>query len=151
MKNTVTASIHFSFKGKEHSPSITVELDQYLVGGGSLPDLCMLIAKANNHDMYSYEYEMMQATQIRYSEAKGLVREFIVDGQLDTQAFESAWNENKALDKLLLIAEEHMGISDFSQHLELKTILLKAYSLGKTEAQTANKNNPNIHGLEEFF
>ena len=55
MKNTITASIHFSFKGKNHTPSITIELDQYLVGGGTLPDLCMLTANENNHDLYSYE------------------------------------------------------------------------------------------------
>lgn len=151
MKNIVTASIHFSFKGKELSPSITIELDQYLVDGGSLPDLCTLIAKANNHDMYSYEYEMMQSAEITYSEAKGLISNFIIDGQLNSTAFEKAWNENKALQKLLIIAEEHMGISNLEQHLELKTALLKAYTLGQTEAKAANEKNSVIHGLEEFF
>ena len=104
MKNTITASIHFSFKGKEHSPSLTVELEPYLEGSGSFPNLCSLIARANNHDLYSYEYEMMQATDIIYSEAQGLIAEFINDGQLDVEAFEAAWNENKALIKLLTIA-----------------------------------------------
>jgi hypothetical protein len=134
MKNTVTASIHFSFKGEELSPSITIELDQYLVNGNSLPDLCSLIAKENNHDLYSYEYEMMQAADITYSDAQGLVAEFIVEGSLNVDAFEAAWNENKALEKLLIIAENHMNITDFSQHLELQKALLDAYQLGKKEA-----------------
>ncbi len=133
MKNIITASIHFSFKGKELSPSLTVELDPYLEGASSFPNLCSLIAKANNHDLYSYEYEMMQATDIKYSDAQGLVAEFINDGQLDIEAFEAAWNENKALIKLLTIAENHMNITDFSQHNELKHALLAAYQLGKKD------------------
>ena len=133
MKNIITASIHFSFKGKEHSPSLTVELEPYLEGAGSFPNLCSLIAKENNHDLYSYEYEMMQATDIKYSDAQGLVAEFINDGQLDVEAFEAAWNENKALIKLLSIAEDHMKITDFSDHIELKKALLEAYMLGKKD------------------
>jgi len=135
MKNTLTASIHFSFKGKELSPSMTVELEPYLEGSGTFPNLCSLIAKANNHDAYSYEYEMMQATEIKYSDAQGLVAEFINDdGQLDVAAFEAAWAENKALIKLLTVAEEHMNITDFSQHIELKKALLEAYMLGKKDS-----------------
>jgi|LGOV01.1.fsa_nt_gb hypothetical protein len=134
MKNILTASIHFSFKGKELSPSMTVELEPYLEGSGTFPNLCSLIAKANNHDAYSYEYEMMQAAEIKYSDAQGLVAEFINDeGQLDVAAFEAAWNENKALIKLLAVAEEHMKITDFSDHIELKKALLKAYMLGKKD------------------
>ena len=135
MKSTITASIHFSFKGENHSPSITVELDKYLEGGGggSFPDLCPLIAQFNNHDLYSYEYEMMQAAEIVYSDAKGLVAEFIDEGNLNTEAFELAWHENNALNKLLTIAETHMNITDFSQHTELKKALFEAYMLGKKD------------------
>ena len=148
MKNTITASIHFAFKGENHTPSITVELDQYLVGGGTLPDLCMLIAKANNHDLYSYEYEMMQAAEISYSDARGLVADFVKDGQLDIIAFETAWNENKALEKLLIIAEAHLNIKDFDQHIELKKTLLEAYQLGVKDATpAATAEAP----LSEFF
>ena len=133
MKNIITASIHFSFKGKELSPSLTVELDQYLEGGASFPNLCSLIATANNHDLYSYEYEMMQEAEIKYSDAQGLVADYNNDGQLNVEAFETAWAENKALIKLLSIAEEHMNITDFSQHSELKKALLAAYMLGKKD------------------
>lgn len=148
MKNIVTASIEFSFKGKNLSPSITVELDPYLEGGGTLPNLCSLIAKANNHDFYSYEYEMMQAAEIMYSDAQGLVAEFIIDGQLNIKAFEAKWNENIALEKLLIIAEEHMNIADFNQHLELKKALLESYLLGKKDATpAASAEAP----LSEFF
>ena len=148
MKNIITASIHFSFKGKELSPSLTVELDPYLEGAGSFPNLCSLIAKANNHDLYSYEYEMMQAAEIKYSDAKGLVADYLNDGQLDVDAFEATWNENKALTKLLSIAEEHMNITDFSQHIELKKSLLDAYMLGKKDEAL---NSPAAQATIESF
>lgn len=131
MKNIVTASIHFSFKGERLSPSITIELDRHIESTGTLPDLCQLIAKENNFDMYSYEYEMMQAEEIKYSNAEGLIQDFITDGSLDVDAFTLSWQENKALNELLSIAEEHLDIKNFSQHDELKQALMAAYLLGK--------------------
>ncbi len=138
MKNIITASIAFSFKGQNLNPSITIELDSYLANGCNFPNVCQLIAKHNNFDLYSYEYEMMQAQEITYSNAQGLISEFISDGVLDMSAFETAWNENNALKKLLIIAEQHMNITDLNQHRELKKALLEAYALGKKEAELNN-------------
>ena len=131
MKNIVTASIHFSFKGERHTPSITIELDRYIKATGKLPDLCQMIAKENNFDMYSYEYEMMQAEEIKYSDAEGLIKDFITDDALDIDAFTLSWQENRTLNELLSVAEEHLNIKDFSQHDELKQALMAAYLLGK--------------------
>jgi hypothetical protein len=133
MKNIVTASIHFSFKGQRHSPSITIELDQHLIATGELPNFYPLIAKENNFDMYSYEYEMMQAEPIMFSDAQGLIADFVVDGQLDLNAFKSAWQKNQATEKLLTIAKQHFNIDDFSQHEKLKSALLDAYDAGKKD------------------
>lgn len=131
MKNIVTASIAFSFKGEEHSPSITIELDQYLEVGGSLPDLCSLIAQQNNHDLYSYEYEMMQAQNIIFSNAQGLVADFIHDGALNFEEFHTTFHESKIFDKLQDIAKEKMQIENLEQQPDLKEALLQAYRLGK--------------------
>lgn len=131
MKNIVTASIHFSFKGERHSPAITIELDKHLLSTGTFPNLYPLIAKENNFDMYSYEYEMMQAEPIKFSDAQGLIKNYIVDGQLDLTAFETAWHEHQTFEKLLQIAQQHMGINDLSHHPELKAALLEAYNTGK--------------------
>lgn len=131
MKNIVTASIHFSFKGERHTPSITIELDQHLQSTGEFPDLYPLIARENNFDMYSYEYEMMQAEQIQFTNAEGLVNDFITDGVLDIDAFKLSWQENHILNELLSVAEQHLNIKDFSQHDELKHALMAAYLLGK--------------------
>ncbi|NOY66741.1 MAG: hypothetical protein GXP13_04945 [Gammaproteobacteria bacterium] len=131
MKNTITASITFSFKGKSFSPSTTLDLDTYLEKSTTLPNFYPLIARENNFDLYSYEYEMMQAESIYYSNARGQVAEFVAEGKLDINAFVVAWQENKILSKLSDIAKEHMNINDFQQHTELKKAMFAAYLAGK--------------------
>ena len=131
MENIVTASIHFSFKGKRHSPSITLELDKHLQASGELPNFYPLIAKENNFDLYSYEYEMMQAEEIRFSEAQGLVKNFIHNGVLDSASFIAAFHNEKIINELKMISEKNMDIRDLSAHPKLKQALIEAYQLGE--------------------
>ena len=86
MKNIVTASIKFSFKGVNHNASLTLDLNDYMRTSGIFPNLYPLIAKENNFDMYSYEYEMMQSEEIIFTGPSGLVENFITDGKLDIDA-----------------------------------------------------------------
>ncbi len=130
MNNKITASILFSFKGQTHTPSIELDLDRQMLAGGRLPDLYPLIARANGYDMYSYEYEMMQAEEIQFSQAEGLVADFITDGRLDIEAFENAWNRQHILNKLQTIASRHLGIDDLEKHPDMQTALLEAYKMG---------------------
>lgn len=131
MKNILTATINFSFKGKNHSPSITFELDPHLDSTGCLPDFCPLIANANNIGIYSYEYEMMQAQEIVFSNAQGLVAKFINNGVLDFTAFKSVFEQQKVLNQLQGIAKEQMQVENLEQQPDLKEALLQAYRLGK--------------------
>ena len=131
MSNKVTASILFSFKGQTLTPSVELDLDQQMQAGGKLPDLYPLIARANGYDMYSYEYEMMQAEEIQFSQPEGLIADFIQDGKLDIEAFESAWHTQQILDKLQRIASEHLNIDDLQQHPDVQTALLEAYKIGR--------------------
>jgi len=131
MKNTVTASIRFSFKGINHSPSITIELDRYIETTGVLPDLYQLIARENDFDLYSYEYEMMQAQDITFSDPQGLVADFIKDGMLDFTEFKSVFEQQKVLTQLQDIAKEQMQIDNLEQQPDLKEALIQAYRLGK--------------------
>ncbi len=131
MKNTLTATIHFSFKGVNHSPSTSIELDRYLETTGTLPDLYQLIARENDFDLYSYEYEIMQAQDISFSNSQGLVSEFIKDGALDFTEFKSVFEKVKVLNQLQDLANEHMQIEDLAQQPDLKEALLQAYALGK--------------------
>lgn len=131
MKNTLTATIHFSFKGVNHSPSTSIELDRYLETTGTLPDLYQLIARENDFDLYSYEYEIMQAQDISFSNSQGLVSEFIKDGALNFTEFKSVFEKVKVLNQLQDLANEHMQIEDLAQQPDLKEALLQAYALGK--------------------
>lgn len=131
MKNIVTASIKFSFKGVNHNASLTLDLNDYMRTSCIFPNLYPLIAKENNFDMYSYEYEMMQSEEIVFTEPSGLVENFFTDEKLDIDAFIAAYREEKVLEKLVLITERHMLINDLSEHPELKQALLEAHQLGK--------------------
>lgn len=133
MKNSLTATIEFHFKGELFTPSISLEIDNYMQSRGGLPDLCMLIAKENQIDLYSYEYEMMQGESIKISQAEGLVADFIVNDTLDVNAFVQAWHEQSALNDIHAIVERNMGINDLQQHPELKNTLLEVYHLGASK------------------
>lgn len=131
MKNIVTASIQFSFKGKTFSPSIVLELDDFLRANKSLTNLYHLIASANKIDHYSYEYEMMQAETITFSDAQGLVANFIVEGVLDSPAFLTAWREQQLNRQLQDIAQRHLGVEDLQQQPELMAALKEAFHNGQ--------------------
>jgi hypothetical protein len=131
MKNTVTISIEFSFKGKTLSPSITLELDEVMQSTGHLPSFYQLLATENGFDLYSYEYEMMQTEALQFSNAQGLVSDFISGTELDITAFEAAWHDHQVTDKLLKLANKTLGISNFSENPELHQALLEAYALGQ--------------------
>ena len=106
MSNLAKDNVVFCYKGETLSLSITIELDEYLEVSNTLPDLYPVIAKANNHDLYSYEFEMMQAQTIVFSEAPGMVADFITDGLLDMDAFVQAWKNLQCLDTLGEIAND---------------------------------------------
>jgi len=91
MKNIVTASVEFYFKGEKFLPSITIELDKHLKGNAVLDsdNLYSFIAKENNIGMYSYEFEMMQAEAIKFQHVEGFVENYIAEGILDMKAFEA--------------------------------------------------------------
>lgn len=133
MCNIVTASIIFSFKGQSYSPSLELDLDQHMHGSGSIPDLYPLIARANHFDLYSYEYEMMLAEPINFSNPQGMVVKYIHENNLDIRAFESAWHEHKIVQQLTEIASNSMAINNLEQHPELMDALLQAYRLGKNQ------------------
>ena len=130
MSNIVKASVVFCYKGETLSPSITIELDEYLQVSNTLPDLYPIIAKANNFDLYSYEFEMMQAQRIIFSDASGMVAEFITDGLLDIEAFVQAWKELKVLQKLAVVAKDKLSIDNLNDEPDIKQALLDAYGLG---------------------
>lgn len=131
MKNTLKASVIFCFKGESYEPSITLELDEYLAINANIPDLYPMIAQANNHDLYSYEYEMMQAEKIVFSDAEGLVADYVADGRFDIEGFQAAWKEKRLLNQLQEIAQRILSVKDIHQQPDLKQALMESYHLGK--------------------
>lgn len=130
MSNHITASVEFYFKGEKHGASIELDMDQHMHTSGELPDLYPLLAKAMSIGPYSYEYEMMLAETIIFSQAKGFIADFVNEGILDLAAFNIAWSESIITEKLQDIAKQHLAIDDINQHSELKNALLGAYQLG---------------------
>ncbi len=135
MHNHITASVEFYFKGEKFTASVDLDVDQHMQNAGELPAIFPLLARTINLDLYSYEYEMMQAETVVFNQAKGLIANYVNEGVLDIPAFESAWSENKVIKKLQAIAQQKLSIDDIDQHPELKSVLLEAFQLGRTSAQ----------------
>ena len=131
MKNSITASIEFDFKGERFAPSLNVDIDPHMKSMGKLPDFHGLIAAANNIGIYSYEYEMLLAEEIKITDAKGLIKDYITDGVLDSEAFRIAWQEHKALQEIQIVIDSNMNINELKQHPEFIPILLDVYKAGQ--------------------
>ena len=131
MSSHITASVEFYFKGEKHSASIELDMDQRMHASGELPDLYPILAKTMNLGAYSYEYEMMLAETIMFSNAKGLIADFVNEGVLDLAAFNEVWSESIIIEKLQDIAKQHLSIDDINQEIDLKNALVAAYRLGK--------------------
>ena len=131
MNNHITPSVEFYFKGEKFSASIKLDLDQHMLTTGQLPNLYPLLAKAANLDLYSYEYEIMQAETILFINATGLAAEHLNEGVFDFEAFKTTWSETQLLEKLQTIAQNHLAIEDLEQQPDLKKALIEAFHLGK--------------------
>ncbi len=131
MSNHITASVEFYFKGKRHSASIELDMDQLMQTSGEPPDLYPILAKAMALGAYAYEYEMMLAETIMFSDAKGLIADFVSEGILDLAAFNDAWSESIFIEKLQDIAKQYLSIDDINQETNLKNALIAAYRLGE--------------------
>ena len=131
MSNHITASIEFYFKGEKITSSIELDVDPHMHATGRLPDLYPLLARAIDLGLYSYEYEMMQAEEISYDNAKGLIAEHVNEGLLDYEAFHKSWSENAVIEKLQDIAKQYLSIDDINQQPDLKNALIAAYQQGK--------------------
>ncbi|MFV9615117.1 MAG: hypothetical protein ACNYZG_04125 [Gammaproteobacteria bacterium] len=134
MSNHITASVEFYFKGEKITSSIELDVDSHMQATGRLPDLYPLLARAINLGLHSYEYEMMQAENISYSNAKGLIAEHVNEGSFNFASFEAIWTEAQILDKLQDIAQRNLSVDDILQQTELKNALLEAYRLGKNSS-----------------
>jgi len=133
MSNRITIRIEFDFKGQHHTPSAEFDLDDMMRTHGDIPDLYSTIASLNNIGHYSYEYEMMQAEEMQFSNAQGMVTQYLQNGVFDKAGFIHRWHQEEQTAALQSIAQQHMGISDLDANPELKSALFAAYQRGKDD------------------
>jgi len=131
MMNEITAYIEFNFKGEILKPSVVLDLDSLMYQHGAIPQLYSMLAKLNNIDSYSYEYEMMVMEEVQFSDAKGWVTDFVKDNHFDQDGFEQHWHEQQLLNSLTPLIKTKLDIEDIHQHDDLKSVLLAAIKAGK--------------------
>ena len=131
MTNQITATIEFNFKGDTLTPSVILELDTLMQQHGAIPLLHQMLAKRNDIDSYSYEYEMMLSEDIQFSHAEGWVSDFLQNGIFDQEGFEQHWHENEILNALAPMIKQELEIEDIHQHPKFKSIVIAAYQAGK--------------------
>lgn len=132
MKNSIEAQIEFSFKGETYSLSSLIDLDELMEHDDHLfPSFHAILARDNGIDTYSYLYEVMLETDIRFDHAQGIAADFLRNGDFNQDAFMAAWQENRVLALLHPIAERELGVADLDQHQGLKNALFQAYNLGR--------------------
>ncbi len=131
MSNKITATIEFYFKGKQFSPSATIDLDDIMQQYGKIPDLHPMLATLNNIDSYSYEYEMMLGEEVHFSDAEGSAAAFVNDGHFDFTGFEQNWHDQQLFNTLAPMIKQQLDIDNIDQHPKFKSIILAAYQAGK--------------------
>jgi hypothetical protein len=131
MTNQITAKIEFNFKGETLTPTAILDLDLLMQQHGSIPDLHQMLAKLNNIDNYSYQYEMMLGEDVQFSNAKGWVIDFVQNNHFDQSSFEHHWFERDMLSALTPLIKQQLNIDDINQHPKFKSIIIAAYQAGQ--------------------
>jgi len=130
-KSSIDVSVAFDYRGVSHNPASTIDLDALMENHASLAGIHRMLANANNIDTYSYEYEIMQVSEIAYDNPQGLAKEFASDGGFDIAGFEQAWHTRKKTTLVTELAQKIMGRDDFDEQPKLIEALLAAYDAGK--------------------
>jgi hypothetical protein len=132
MSNRITLHVEFYFKGEAISPKVTLDLDSVMSTYGQLPNLHDMLAKSSDIDSYSYEYEMLIAEPVIFSDPSGSAINYFNEGQFDVSQFEQDWKQNQRLKQLAPLLKECLNIEDIEQHPSLKKVLIAACELGQS-------------------
>ncbi len=130
MGDRICLTVRYSFRGETHQPTVSLDLDRAMREQGSLPDFLLVLAQANDMNLYGYEYEALPYGEFLWSEAEGLAADCLDGDDFDAAAFESRWTEREQLRKLAGIARRHLGVERLEQKPELQQALLEAYRQG---------------------
>jgi hypothetical protein len=131
VKNSIEVSSQFDFRGETFRPSATLDLDDLMQRDSETLDIHQLLALENDIDLYSYEYEVLESSELEYGKATGLAASFMASGHFDLQGFRKRWQQQREMSGLQAIAERHLGVDDLESQPGLRDALLEAYRLGK--------------------
>ena len=131
MKNTLKVTIPFSFKGIVHEPSITLDLDKFSQENSNFDAIHSLVARENNIDSYSYEYEVLESSPLIFSEPTGIARDFLNDNVFDLAGFIEKQKTTEIDSLLQKIAADTIGDHALQDNPQLKEALWKAYQAGQ--------------------
>jgi len=133
MGNSITASIIFYFKGEKFTFSADVNLNLWgAEQQGNIEALYDIIATQNGLDRHRHEYDVMIMEPIQFSQAKGLAKQYVNNGEFDIDRFFAARQQQASTITLLqAIAQKHLDIQSLEEHPKLKAALLDAYHANK--------------------
>ncbi len=131
--NTIIITAEFSFKGETYKPTLTLDLDTLMQQHNAIPALYPLLAEQNNIDNYSYEYEVLESTEIAFSEPTGLAKSCFVNNTFDMEAYGQLWQQQQILVQLKPLLKSQLNIDDIEQHPALRSVLLAACQLTKKQ------------------
>ncbi len=131
MNNFVDAGVEFSFKGVNYHYTTRLDLEQLLQRYDAMPSIHDILAKQNNVDTYSYLFEIMQGTEIEFSNPQGLASDYLVDDEFNLAALEKNWQNAQTCVLLQSIAARELGITDLTRHHAIQRALIEAYNLGR--------------------
>jgi len=131
VKNSIKISTQFDFRGHTYTPTLVLDLDTLARKENEIPDYHLLLAQENGIDHYSYEYEVLESSELLFSDATGEASAFVDEGWFDYPGFRQRWQMLQQLKALSDIARRVMGVADLEQQPELQAALLEAYRLGQ--------------------
>ena len=135
MSNSITISVEFDYKGVHFSPSLKIDLEKETIKAESMDYFHALLARQNKIDLYSYEYEIMQASPIIFSEPNGIVETFVKDGKLDFDGFMMARERADIIENIQVFLDTNPDSKTLNDQLEespeLIDLFVNIYRLGQ--------------------
>ena len=134
MSHMITISLTFSFKGNTYTPSISIDLDQWMQRGANIDELHHQLAESIGYGPYSHEYDVLMMSDIEFSSDDEYVKQYINQTMLDIKGYKAAWHEQQITSKVMQIAEKHLS-SDQLKDAAIRQALIACYRSGQQKPQ----------------
>lgn len=129
--NSIRARLSYSFQGQDHELERVIDLDTLEPQDDEPPDFHRMLAVAAGIDTYSYLYEVVESSDIEFSDATGLAASCTSEHGFDWRRFRRLRQEDGERRVLAPIAARFLGVTDLDQRPEVLAALQAAYRAGK--------------------